>query len=274
MLIDWFTVGAQLINFLVLVWLLKRFLYMPVLNAIDAREKRIAAELSDADATKASARKERDDFQAKSNAFDQERGALLAKAVGDAKAEHARLLVETRKDIDQLRSNGEASLRSERSRLGGEITRLATREVFEIARKTLADLATVSLEERIGEVFTRRLRNMDARTKESLSSALVAASEHAVVRSTFDLGNVQRAAIQNALNEDFSSDVHVRFETAPTGICGIELTVGGQKIAWSISEYLSSLEDKVSTLVNAQPPEAETAAQPDRADAPKLRSVA
>jgi F-type H+-transporting ATPase subunit b len=274
MLIDWFTVGAQLINFLVLVWLLKRFLYKPVLNAIDAREKRIAAELSDADAAKANARKERDDFQAKSSAFDQQRAALLAKAVDDARAEHDRLLAETHKAVDEQRANGEASLRDEWTRMAGEITRLATREVFEIARKALADLATVSLEERIGEVFTRRLRDMDARARESLSRALVAASEHALVRSTFDLGSVQRAAIQNALNEDFSADVHVRFETAPAGICGIELTVGGQKVAWSIAEYLSLLEEKVSALVNGQAPKADTAKQPDRADAPELRSVA
>ena len=52
MLIDWFTVGAQALNFLILVWLLKHFLYKPILNAIDAREKRIAAELADADAKK------------------------------------------------------------------------------------------------------------------------------------------------------------------------------------------------------------------------------
>jgi hypothetical protein len=44
MLIDWFTVGAQIVNFLILVWLLKHFLYKPILNAIDAREKRIAGD--------------------------------------------------------------------------------------------------------------------------------------------------------------------------------------------------------------------------------------
>jgi len=48
MLIDWFTVVAQVVNFLILVWLLKRFLYRPILNAIDAREKRIATKLADA----------------------------------------------------------------------------------------------------------------------------------------------------------------------------------------------------------------------------------
>ena len=52
MLIDWFTVAAQLVNFLILVWLLKRFLFKPITSAIDAREKRIATELAAADAKK------------------------------------------------------------------------------------------------------------------------------------------------------------------------------------------------------------------------------
>ncbi|MGB5569161.1 MAG: F0F1 ATP synthase subunit B, partial [Sedimenticolaceae bacterium] len=79
MLIDWFTVGAQLLNFLVLAWLLKRFLYRPILDALDAREQRIAAELADADAKRAEADKERDEFQHKNEAFEQQRAALLSK---------------------------------------------------------------------------------------------------------------------------------------------------------------------------------------------------
>ena len=57
MLIDWFTVAAQALNFLILLWLMKRFLYAPILHAIDAREQRIAAELKDADASKLEAQK-------------------------------------------------------------------------------------------------------------------------------------------------------------------------------------------------------------------------
>ncbi len=74
--IDWFTVVAQAFNFLILVWLLKRFLYKPILHAIDEREKGIAAQLAEADAKKAEAQEERNDFQHKNEAFDQERTAL------------------------------------------------------------------------------------------------------------------------------------------------------------------------------------------------------
>jgi len=100
MLIDWFTVVAQVFNFLILVWLLRRFLYKPILDAIDAREKRIAAELADADAKKAEARQERDEFTRRNEDFDRQRAALLNKAVDEAKAERQRLLDEARKESE------------------------------------------------------------------------------------------------------------------------------------------------------------------------------
>ena len=97
MLIDWFTVGAQALNFLILVWLMKRFLYQPILHAIDAREKRIAAKLGDAAKKEAEAKKERDTFLHKNDEFDQQRAALLTKATEEAKTERQRLFDEARK---------------------------------------------------------------------------------------------------------------------------------------------------------------------------------
>jgi len=72
------------------------------------------------------------------------------------------------------------------------------------------------------------------------------------VRSAFDLPAEQRAAIQNALNETFSSEFHLRFETAPDLISGIELTTNGQKVAWSIADYLASMEKGVDELLKEQ----------------------
>jgi F-type H+-transporting ATPase subunit b len=60
---------------------------------------------------------------------------------------------------------------------------------------------------------------------------------------------VQRAAIQNALNETFSAEIHLRFETAPDLVSGIELTTNGQKVGWSISDYLAGLEKGVGELL-------------------------
>ena len=177
MLIDWFTVGAQALNFLILVWLMKRFLYKPILDAIDAREKRIAAELADADAKKAEAQKERDEFQHKNEEFDQQRAALLSKATDEAKAERQRLLDEARQAADALSAKRQEALTKRRRRPeSGASRRRTQQEVFAIARKALTDLAATSLEERMGEVFTRRLREMDGEAKAGLAEALKTAS--------------------------------------------------------------------------------------------------
>ena len=269
MLIDWFTVGAQALNFMILVWLLKRFLYKPILAAIDAREKRVAAELADADKKKAEAKTERDALQAKSDAFDRERAALLAKATDEAKAERQRLLDEARKAADTLSAKRREAMESDARNLDQAVSRLVQQEVFAVAQKALADLATTSLEERIGEVFTRRLREMDAPAKAKLGEALKNASAPAIVRCAIDLPQDQRAAIQNAINETFSADIQLKFETAPDLIGGIELSGSGQKVAWSIADYLASLEKSISELLKEKDkPKAKAEPAPEAGDKP------
>jgi len=291
MLIDWFTVGAQAVNFIILVWLLKRYLYKPILNAVGAREKRIAAELADADAKKTEAKKDRDEFQQKNEAFDQQRAALLSKATEDANAERQRLLDDARKAADALSAKRQEALRSDAVNMNQAILRRTQQEVFAIARKALTDLATTSLEERMAEVFTRRLRALDEKAKEKLGESLKTASEPALIRSAFDLPTEQRAAIQQALNETFSADVHIRFETEPDLVSGIELTSKGQKVAWSISDYLASLERSVADLLNEKDkseakaasktgakaeakPEAKADAKPEAKSEPQLEAKA
>ncbi len=248
MLIDWFTVGAQALNFLILVWLMKRFLYQPILHAIDAREKLIAAELADAAAKKSEAQKDRDEFQHKNEEFDRQRAALLSQAADAAKTERQRLLDEARKSADALSAKRMETLRNDARNLNQAIRQKAQQEVFAIARKALTDLASTSLEARLCDVFTRRLREMTGSAKDELAKALKSAADPAVIRSAFDLAAEQRVAIQKALNESFSSDVHVRFETAPDLIGGIELSSNGQKVSWSISDYLASLDKSVGEL--------------------------
>jgi F-type H+-transporting ATPase subunit b len=220
------------LNFLILVWLMKHFLYKPILHAIDAREKRIAKEIANADAKKVEAKQERDDFQHKNEEFDQQHASLLSKATEEAKTERLRLLDEARKAADALSAKRKETLRNDARNLNQAITRRTQQEVFAIALKALADLATTSLEERMGEVFTRRLREMDSMAREVLAGALKKTSGPALVRSAFELPEEQRAAIQNAINETFSAEIHLRFETAPEVISGIELTTNGQKVTF------------------------------------------
>ena len=249
MLIDWFTVGAQALNFIVLVWLLKRFLYKPILHAIDAREKLVAAQLADAAAKMAEAQSGRDEFEHKNAKFENQRAALLSKATDEAAAERKHLLDEARKAADALTVKRRATLQTDAHNLNDAIRHRTQQEVFAIARKTLTDLAAASLEEGMAGMLMRRLRAMDGNAKARFAGALKTASDPALVRSVFDLPAEQRTAIQKAINETFSGEFHLRFETTPDLIGGIELVANGQKIAWSISDYLTSLEKSVVQFV-------------------------
>jgi F-type H+-transporting ATPase subunit b len=250
-LIDWFTVGAQAINFLILVWLLKRYLYRPVLNAISAREQRIAMQLADAAGKQAAATSERDEFERKNKEFEAQRSQLLAKATEDAKLEQQRLMEQVRKDAEALRSRLEQALRSEQQILSDELARRTRDEVFAIARKVLADLASESLEDAMLRVFIERLRGLSAADRQLLAAGSAAAAGTVMVRSVHELSAQQRAAIEQAATEVCGTAARPSYETVPGLISGVELSANGRKLAWSISDYLGALQKSVGDILAA-----------------------
>ncbi|MDD2271578.1 MAG: hypothetical protein PHP95_07570 [Desulfuromonadaceae bacterium] len=250
MLIDWFTVIAQTLNFLILVWLMKRFLYKPILHAIDQREKLIAKELADAAATQSDAQKERDEFQHKNMAFDQQRAALMSKATDEAKAERQRLLDEARKAADDLSAKRLESLRNDVRNMNQDITLRTQQEVFAISRKVLTDLADTSLEKSILERFIDKLKTSKGEEKDQLTAAIKVTRNPVIVRTGFDLSAELSATTERSIKDTFGIENQIRFETAPDLIGGIELVTDGHKLSWSIADYLKSMENGIAELLD------------------------
>ena len=247
MLIDWFTVAAQMLNFLVLVWLLKRFLYAPILKALDAREKRIAAELADAAEKQAEALAQREEYRRNNEELEGRRDELLRQAAVDAVALREKLMAEARSDAESMKSKNRKQINDEYQSLAREIARRTQASVLAIAKKTLADLADADLEERMVEVFIGRLKAMDDEEKQRLSVML----SSVLVKSAFELPESLRARIEEAVREFTAAGIS--YEVVPELASGIELIVHGQKIAWSISDHLGLLEQEVNALFKAQP---------------------
>ncbi|HSY29264.1 MAG TPA: F0F1 ATP synthase subunit B, partial [Burkholderiaceae bacterium] len=177
MLIDWFTVVAQAANFLILVWLMKRYLYHPILSAIDARETKIATGLKDAESKQVEAAKQCDEFQQKNDTLEQSRNALLQSVQNDAKTERKKLLDQTRKEVEALRAKLDAALQGERDALKREVATGVQKEVFSIARKVLTDLGSVNIETQISKVLVDRLHALDHHAKTEFSGALKSSPE-------------------------------------------------------------------------------------------------
>ena len=249
MLIDWFTVFAQTVNFLILVWLLRRFLYTPVLNAIDAREKRIAAELADAAAQKEEARIEQEGLKRKSEEFERQRGVLMVQAAHDAEAAGRRLLEDARKESEDLLARRRDAFSRDFASLKEEIRGRTCEEVLAIARKTLEDLASAALEEQMVNAFVRRCRALTDQEKNVLRSSCLAGAEPVLVCSTFALSDGLRETVERTVREVLACDGEVRFETGQDLLCGIEVSVNGQEVAWSIAGYLAGLENNIGELL-------------------------
>jgi F-type H+-transporting ATPase subunit b len=249
MLIDWFTVAAQALNFVILAWLMKRFLYKPILDAIDAREKRIATELAAASRKKTEAQHELDEFQKKNDDFEQQRAALLKTATDDAAAERQKLMDAARHAADALAAKRQESLASEAKVLVQALRQRAQTEVFAIARKALTDLAGASLEASACDLFIARLQGLAGTPKDVLAAALSGAGDDVVVRSAFELSTTQRRAIRKAIADTFDVKLDLHYATDPALVAGIELVAQGQKFAWTLSDYLASLEQGVGDLL-------------------------
>jgi F-type H+-transporting ATPase subunit b len=257
MLIDWFTVAAQGVNFLILVWLLKRFLYEPVLNAIDAREKRVAAQLTEAATERSKAQQERSTYESRNASFDTEREQLLSTARSAAEQERQALLQKARAEYESLRAKLFQEFTDEHEELTRAIVSRVLTEVFAIARRLMGDLSDRNLEERIVEIFVRRLHSLSDEDRAGLRSRLAGGGGggtggHPIrVRSAFELSASQRAGIESELKQVIATSNAVEYEQAPELLGGIELTANGYRLRWSIEDYLGSLRQQIDLALRS-----------------------
>jgi F-type H+-transporting ATPase subunit b len=254
MLIDWFTVAAQVLNFLVLVWLMKRFLYQPILRAIAAREQLIASHLSSAAEQMHAAQAERAEFADKNQQFEQQRASLLSAATAEVETQRQGLLAGARQAADALSAKRQMALRNDASNLNQAIAQQVQEEVFAIAAKTLADLADSRLEERLVAVFITQLQQLEGSERQRLLDACSQPEEALLLRTALALPEPQREALQAALKVCCGVEVKLQFVTDAALIGGLELSCAGQCFAWSIAEYLQALQHNVDALLHKQNP--------------------
>lgn len=248
MLIDWFTVGAQTLNFLILVWLLKRFLYQPILNAIDAREQRIARELASAQEMEMKAEQEQELFRQKNARFDQQRTELLKTAKVAANEQSQHLLKAARKEAKELISKRQATLDKQHQALLSAIMTRTRQEVFAITGQALSDLASLSLEAVMTEKLIAQLKKPLPEI-EPVLNRLRSATGQLTISSAFPLNSQQQTALQDVLQQNTGNDIQVLFVTNPDLINGIELSVDGYKLGWNIKDYLRTFERRLNDLL-------------------------
>ena len=241
MLIDWFTVVAQIVNFLVLIALLKHFLFGRIVQAIDAREKAIAARLAEAEEKNAVAAREMETCRVLAAEHQQKCDALLEQARRDAEEKRKDMVSKARETVRELEAKWRGDLDVEKRVFLDELRNRAAEGVLNVSRKALADLASCDVQQAAVETFIEHLRGVDLR---ALSGDLTILTP--VIPSP-----QQQRAIREAL-EARLGPVALRFNSDASMHWGIELRGGGRMIGWTPDGYLDSLAENLRGVLDEQ----------------------
>lgn len=242
--IDWITIAAQIVNFLVLVWLLRRFLYKPVTDAIAAREQKIRDRLNDAADKKKTAEEEAARLKELREDIEARRETLLDEAREESGRLKKALEAAARDDIEEISAAWRRDVDDERAAFIADLRQSSISQFYELSREALGSLAGVSLNEAIAEKFIARLSKLDGESLAKLRESSGENGHYVLVQSSFELDEEMKKRISASIHEHIAADAWTDYQLADDLICGIRLKSGGQTIGWTLTDYLDRLEEQ------------------------------
>lgn len=251
MSIDWVTVAAQLANFLLLVWLLRRFLYRPILAGIDAREAEIAQRMAAADAARAEADATERHYRQLCQQTRSAQQDEVAAARQATEQERRQLLDDARAQREREQKDWQRHLAHERQEFTERLQRAGALTLLELTRKALLDLADADLEAAIA-------RQLAARHAALLDAGLGAAAgptRTAVVRTRQPLDTATQAQLAAALARAMGA-AEPRFVVDDAQSPGVVIEAGGARLEWTIDSYLDEFDAALARTQAAEAPAA------------------
>lgn len=240
MLIDWFTVAVQIVNFLILICLLKRFLYGPLIRALDKRQKAIAESLAEATQARLEAAAQMTALAWEKIALDNSRKELLRQAASEVDAWREAALVRLREEIDGSRRRWQQQLTDEQSAFFEKLQLRIGQQVMRVAGKVLADLADDRLEARIVGVFLAKIG-----TDHDLGAGQRPEAGEFLVATGRALNPEVREGLRNELSARFGAEKSIIFKEEPGLGFGLRMTVGDQAWEWNLAHYMEGLEQDI-----------------------------
>jgi F-type H+-transporting ATPase subunit b len=250
--IDWFVLFCQVFNFLLLVYLLKRFLYGRIIKAMDDREAKIAARFAAAEEMKVKATEAAELYEKRNQSLNEAKDQMLNEATMAADAKRKELMEKVREEVDQVKARWQDMLVREQDAFFYDLRQRAAKQLFATARKALSDLADADLEERIIDEFIRRIQALDEEKSIQMRNAIRSGGNKVIIQSAFDIPGSRQQQIEGALKKQITNGFTLRYMKQPEIVSGIELRVNGHKIAWSLNEYLETLVESLTETLQKE----------------------
>lgn len=253
MQIDAFTLIAQIVNFIILLVLLRIFLYQPIIDAMNEREEKIASRLHEAEEKRQTADEERDTYRQKREQIENERQEILSKARQDANEKRQQLLERAQEEVDDKKAQWYRALNHEKENFLRGLQSRVESQLLTVIEQALDKLADAELEQQMLHRFNQMIIDRDADVKEALDRS----DTQLTIYSTIALPDDQKQNIRDTLIEHIEHDVEMTFERDADLICGIVLQTGDYRIGWNIQQYLTTLENHMRELLDEELPDAD-----------------
>lgn len=250
MQIDWFTTAAQIVNFLILVWLLKKFLYAPVLGAMERRQQKIADQLQQAQAKEKHAEQEKERYLGLQKEIRDKAEDELAEAKASAEQLRAELFEEVKQEALQARQQWQQSLAREKDLFLEQTGRLFSRQFQQLAASAFKELADQRLEATIIDVFWQKIKQ----NQQSINALTeqIHANEPLTVTTSFELDEDGKKNMQNRITTLFGAETTVLFEQDPNLLAGINMEAGGKKICWDYRHFLEGFTEALDLALEKE----------------------
>lgn len=248
MLIDWPTVIAQLINFAILVFALKYFLYDRVVAVMKERQQNIHSAQEEAERRRREADGLAEELEAERRELKSERDQLMEQARNEAHERREEMLEEAHARVDGLERDWRQNVRSHQERLIRQLQEQTGRHAVDISRRALSDLAAADLEERIIVAFAERLEG----SVDELAEALKGARDGIRIRTAFEVGDEHRQRVEERLREVASDGLDIVWEVEDSMIAGITFRAASYEVGWTIDRYLAEIADDLHRTIADQ----------------------
>ena len=235
--IDWTTFLLEIVNFLALLWILKRFLYQPVLATLAERRAGIARTLGEASEKEARATTLQSQFESRLADWEQEKAAARTAFDAEMAAERGRQLDLLSHDLAAERDRSAAVEAYARETLRRELAAQADKQARQFASALLTRLACPEVEARLVDVFIEELAGLpDAR----LATLKAAHNGHgqAVVTSAYPLSDAQRERIASTIGARLELPGRVEFGIDASLLAGLRVSLGAWQMDCSLAGEL------------------------------------
>ncbi len=245
--LDWTTFALEIVNFLVLLWLLRRFLYRPLSAAIARRRAQIEQTLREGREAKAQAEALERQYQGRLEAWEREKAGARAAFARDLDQERARRLSELATAMDHERVRREAAAARDAEQRRREMEHLALHQGSAFAARLVSRLAGPELEAKIVDLAISQLPRLSGESRGALHAAANrSGSGSIVVKSAFPLAESQREQLAHALAEAAGAQLSCSFASDPDLVAGVRIELGAWVLAANLRDELSAFAESAN----------------------------